>query len=68
MIKDNKVFWLTFVTSVILLVASFLLPPTGVIDTSVLTAVGELFAFAALGVGAKAVSKGMSTTVSKGNT
>ena len=34
--------WLCLLTSIILLVSSFVLPPTGLIDTSVLAAVGEL--------------------------
>lgn len=36
------------IISVALLIGSFLCPPTGVIDGSVLAAVGEIFAFAAL--------------------
>lgn len=34
--------------SVLLIGSSFLVPPTGVIDPSVLAAVGEIFAFASL--------------------
>lgn len=37
-----------FVVSVILMVVGFLLPPTGVIDNSVLIAVGELGFFSTL--------------------
>lgn len=36
------------IISIALLIGSFLCPPTGVIDGSVLAAVGEIFAFAAL--------------------
>lgn len=39
---------LTFVVSVTLIVIGFILPPTGSIDGSVLTAVGELFAWGVL--------------------
>lgn len=42
-------FTLTLVASISLLVAGFFLPPTGVIDNSVIAAVGELAAFAAIG-------------------
>lgn len=42
-------FWVCLVTSLVLIVGGFLVPPIGVIDGSVLTAVGEIFGFAALG-------------------
>lgn len=42
------IFTITFILSVLLLVAGFLLPPTGIIDNSVLTAVGLLLMFAVL--------------------
>lgn len=40
-----KVFYLTLGTSIFLIGAGFLIPPTGVIDGSVLSAVGELIMF-----------------------
>lgn len=43
------IFWVTFGVSAALIVVGFIIPPTGIIDGSVLTAVGELFAFATLG-------------------
>ena len=46
--KNKIVFWVSFVSSIGLMVGGFFAPPTGVISGSVLTAVGELFAFAAL--------------------
>lgn len=46
--KNKIVFWVSFVSSIALMVGGFFAPPTGVISGSVLTAVGELFAFAAL--------------------
>lgn len=39
---------MTLGISLLLVIAGFLLPPTGVIDGSVLTAVGELLMFAVL--------------------
>lgn len=44
--KDiNWVFWISLITSFILLIAGFLAPPIGVIDPSVLIAVGMLLGF-----------------------
>lgn len=40
-----KLIYITFALSIILIFAGFLLPPTGIIDGSVLTAVGELLLF-----------------------
>lgn len=42
------VFRLTLILSILLIVGGFLCPPMGVIDGSVLTAVGLLLAFATL--------------------
>lgn len=58
---------LTFVT-VGLLVASFLVPPTGVIDPSVLKAAGEIFAFGTLWVVREAIKEGLSVKATHGNT
>lgn len=46
--KMAKLGWIYSFISIILIFASFVLPPTGVIDNSVLMAVGEIFAFATL--------------------
>lgn len=54
--------------AVALLVASFLVPPTGVIDGSVLAATGEIFAFAALGALMKAIDKGVDATIAHKDT
>ena len=40
-----KVFYLTLAISLLLIIGGFLLPPMGIIDGSVLTAVGELLMF-----------------------
>lgn len=40
--------YITLIVAVGLLIASFIVPPTGVIDSSVLRGVAELFAFATL--------------------
>ena len=43
-----KIFYLTFTISLLLIIGGFLLPPMGIIDGSVLTAVGELLMFGVL--------------------
>ena len=43
--KKNIIFWITFAISIGLIITGFILPPTGVIDGSVITAVGELLGF-----------------------
>lgn len=40
--------WICLIVSVSLIIASFSLPPTGIVDSSVLAATGELFAFGTL--------------------
>ncbi len=67
-ILGNTWFYIFSVVAVGLLVASFIVPPTGVIDPSVLAATGEIFAFAALGAVLKAIDKGVDARVRRGNT
>lgn len=63
----KRVFFICLFTSIVLLVASFLLPPMGIIEPSVLAATGELFAFATLGSIVAAVERGKKATLSKGS-
>lgn len=63
--------WITLITSAFLLVTSLFIPPKGVIDSSVIAAVGELFAFATLFKLPniiQSIADGKSLTVSHGNT
>lgn len=53
--------------SMLLMLTGFLLPPTGVIDPSVLTASGILFGFAALGVAGQNLANGKDVTFKKGD-
>ena len=46
--KKTIPFWICLLVSIGLMVAGFCVPPTGIIDGSVLTAVGILFGFASL--------------------
>lgn len=54
--------------SAALIIGSFFVPPTGVIDGSVLAAVGELFGFAALFAGWEAIDRGIDTKVTHNGT
>lgn len=54
--------------SIFLIVASFFVPPLGVIDPSIFVAVGELFAFAALWELHVAVRKGLDAKISHRDT
>lgn len=66
-IMANLWFHILTLASIILIATSFIVPPTGVIDPSVLGATGELFAFAALWTVIKAIDKGSDIKLSKGN-
>lgn len=46
--KRTIPFWICLIVSISLIVAGFCVPPIGIIDGSVLTAVGILFGFATL--------------------
>ena len=64
-----KTFHITLILSILLLVGGFLSPPMGVIDGSVLSAVGLLLAFASLSqlpLLAEAIRNGKSFQLTKG--
>ena len=67
-LQNNLYFWVFSIIAVLLIIASFILPPLGVIDPSVALAVGEVFAFAALGTVVKAIDAGKTATVQHGQT
>ena len=54
--------------AVLLVVAGFIIPPTGVIDGSVLTAAGELLGFVSLFLVWRAVELGRTAEFTHGNT
>lgn len=56
------------IVSLLLLIAGFLLPPQGVIDGSVLKAVGELIIFPVVVYGFRAIELGLEVTIHKGDT
>lgn len=67
-VLDNRPFWLLTFASIVLIGASFVVPPLGVIDASVLAAVGELAGFGALWTVIFAIQAGVDAKVSHGNT
>lgn len=61
------VFWVCLSAAIGLMIAGFFAPPTGVIDGSVLTAVGFLFLFATLGE-LPTIIKGRRVELKRGDT
>lgn len=65
----NKVaFFICLLVSIALIITAFFIPPMAVIDASVIASVGELFAFAALGVVIDGISRGKQVMIQKGET
>jgi len=62
-----KVFYLNLVVSILLIVGGFFCPPMGVIDGSVLTAVGLLLMFSVLARLPEAIKAGRSVKIQKGD-
>lgn len=62
-----RVFTITFILSVALIIGGFFCPPLGVIDGSVLSAVGLLLLFATIDKMPEAIKAGKSFKVSKGD-
>lgn len=65
---NKRIFWITLSLSIVLMVVSFCMPPRGEIDSSVIMATGELFAFATLASVIEAIDKGKRVTLKKGET
>ena len=62
-----KVFYLNLVVSIALIVGGFFVPPVGVIDGSVLTAVGLLLMCSVIEKIPEAIKAGKSVKISKGD-
>ena len=62
-----KTFRVLLIVSVLLIVGGFLVPPIGVIDGSVLSAVGLLLMFATIDKIPEAIKAGKSVKISKGD-
>lgn len=65
---NKTAFWICLTFSIGLIITSFVLPPSGQIDPSVLTATGEIFGFATLGTIIQAIGKGTDISLKKGDT
>ena len=67
--KTSKVIFATISgVAIVLVIAGFIVPPLGVIDGSVLTALGELLGFALLAELPLIIQKGSDITLSHGQT
>ena len=67
-LENNKFFIFFSIAALILIVAGFIVPPTGQIDSSVLIAVGELNGTLAIGAVIKAIDKGRSASIKHNGT
>lgn len=67
-LENNVFFWVFSVAGLLLIIASFLLPPMGVVDNSILAVVGELDGVIALGAVIKAIDKGTDVSLQHNNT
>lgn len=65
---NNIWFKILTVAAILLIAASWFVPPMAVIDGSILAATGELLAFGALWVVVKAIDKGTPATMTHGDT
>ena len=63
----QAMFCITFAVALALIIGGFFVPPMGVIDGSVLTAVGELIIFPALAFGMRAVELGYDLRLTHGD-
>ena len=66
--RNRIEFWLCLVVSIGLIVGGFFVPPTGVIDGSVLQAVGLLLGFATLAQLPVVISAAKSAKITHGDT
>ena len=67
-LANNGFFWLFSIIGILLIIIAFFIPPAAQIHQSVLYAVAEINAFAALGAVIKAIDKGSSATFHHNNT
>ena len=67
-VLENMWFKILSLSSIILIFISLMLPPTGIIDPSVISATGELLGWGALFTVIKAIDKGKGISVKHGTT
>ena len=62
-----KIFNVTLIVSIVLFIGGFVVPPVGIIDGSVLTAVGMLLMFALIEKLPEAIKAGKSVKIKSGS-
>lgn len=67
-LQNNLFFWIFAGIAMVMLVVSWIMPPAWAIDKSVLTSVGEIMGFVAIGTVIKAIDKGLETKLKHNNT
>ena len=67
-LQTTILLWIFALTAIGLFVASFIVPPTGIIDPSVLKAVALIFAFATLAEAREAIREGLGVKLTHGQT
>ena len=67
-IHGNWWFYGLAIAALVLIIASWIWPPTAIIDSSVLAAVGELLGWGALGAVIKAIDKGTPASLTHNGT
>ena len=67
-LENNRFFIFFSIASLVLIVAGFIVPPTGQIDNSVLIAVGELNGTLAIWAVIKSIDKGKSASIKHNGT
>lgn len=65
---NKGVFWTTLITTIVLFIASWIVPPTGEISPSVLQASAVLVGFATLSTVNNAIDRGKTVSFNHGNT
>lgn len=62
-VRRNWAFWLCEITSVLMFIAGFFVPPLGVIDGSVLTGIGLLMGFGTISMLPDIIAAGHSASI-----
>lgn len=65
---DKYIFYVCLAAAIIVGVVSFVLPPTGIIDPSVLKFIALLLGFSALGIAGQNLANGRDVTFTHGDT
>lgn len=65
---NKGAFWVTLITTIVLFVASWIVPPTGEISPSVLQASAVLIGFGTLATVNNAINRGKTVSFNHGNT